>query len=228
MFWVWPGMIWAGCRWRRDAGESLDRLCDWCQRSSQDSAGRAYGSGANALAACGDGTCTALHPRCGMAARCRTAKEDTCSAGNRRCRTAGGNRARPQGDGQTDPVCFARRGRAWAGRCCRAVRDSGAHAAKSLVAVSCAALQNLVDWAELFGYQGGIHRRLAVRGLQGAFVRALGGTRSLDEIGDMPLPLQGGVAACTAESVRWFPWAAGGLSRWILRWCQPRRICHWR
>jgi DNA-binding NtrC family response regulator len=58
------------------------------------------------------------------------------------------------------------------------------------VAVSCAAMPETLLEAELFGHQRGIRPELAW-GQGGLFMAAEGGTLLLDEIGDMPLALQG-------------------------------------
>jgi len=56
-------------------------------------------------------------------------------------------------------------------------------------AVNCAAIQESLLEAELFGYERGAFTG-AVRAHRGVFERAHEGTLFLDEIGDMPLPMQ--------------------------------------
>ena len=62
-------------------------------------------------------------------------------------------------------------------------------ASKPFHAVNCAAIQENLLEAELFGYQRGAFTG-AVRAHRGVFERAHNGTLFLDEIGDMPLAMQ--------------------------------------
>ncbi|SHJ94648.1 Transcriptional regulator containing PAS, AAA-type ATPase, and DNA-binding Fis domains [Desulfatibacillum alkenivorans DSM 16219] len=64
-------------------------------------------------------------------------------------------------------------------------RDSGA-----LVKVNCAAIPGELLEAELFGYEEGAFTGARKKGKAGKFELAHGGTIFLDEIGDMPLPMQ--------------------------------------
>lgn len=58
------------------------------------------------------------------------------------------------------------------------------------VAVNCAALPAELFEAELFGYAGGAYTGARREGGAGLIVSAHGGTLLLDEIGDLPLPMQ--------------------------------------
>ncbi|MGQ7248246.1 sigma-54-dependent Fis family transcriptional regulator [Halomonas sp. V046] len=67
-------------------------------------------------------------------------------------------------------------------------RESGVHG--GFVAVNCAAIPETLIEAELFGYAEGAFTGARKGGQVGRLVQASGGTLLLDEIGDMPLPLQ--------------------------------------
>ena len=72
----------------------------------------------------------------------------------------------------------------------RAIHDFSPRADKSFVAVNTTAIPGDLLEAELFGYEKGAFTG-AVQASPGKFREAQGGTLLLDEIGDMPLPLQG-------------------------------------
>lgn len=72
----------------------------------------------------------------------------------------------------------------------QAIHSSSDRAKGPFVWVNCASIpEQLID-AELFGYEGGAFTGASTRGKPGKFELADGGTIFLDEIGDMPLPLQ--------------------------------------
>jgi formate hydrogenlyase transcriptional activator len=72
----------------------------------------------------------------------------------------------------------------------RAVHDLSPQRSKTLVKVNCAALPPTLIETELFGHEKGAFTGAVAR-LAGRFELAHGGTIFLDEIGDLPLELQG-------------------------------------
>ena len=72
----------------------------------------------------------------------------------------------------------------------RALHEAGTRASGPFVAVNCAALPDTLIESELFGYRGGAFTGASREGRRGRILAADKGTLLLDEIGDMPLPLQ--------------------------------------
>jgi two-component system response regulator AtoC len=71
----------------------------------------------------------------------------------------------------------------------RAIHQSGNRASAPMVSINCGGIpENLLE-SELFGYKRGAFTD-AVKDKPGRFEEANGGTMLLDEIGDLPLPLQ--------------------------------------
>lgn len=72
----------------------------------------------------------------------------------------------------------------------RAIHNSSNISEKPFVAVNCAAIPDALLESELFGYEEGAFTGAKKSGRIGKFQLADGGTIFLDEIGEMPLPLQ--------------------------------------
>ncbi|MGE3182847.1 MAG: sigma 54-interacting transcriptional regulator [Phycisphaerae bacterium] len=72
----------------------------------------------------------------------------------------------------------------------QAIHRASPHAEKVFVTVNCAALPETLIESELFGHEQGAFTGAMTRKI-GRFEAADGGTIFLDEIGDLPLPLQG-------------------------------------
>ncbi|MFN4099192.1 MAG: sigma-54-dependent transcriptional regulator [Pararhodobacter sp.] len=72
----------------------------------------------------------------------------------------------------------------------RALHDLSARAAKPFIAIDCAALPEAQIESELFGHEAGAFPG-AMRARYGRFEHARGGTVLLDDIGSMPMALQG-------------------------------------
>jgi len=73
----------------------------------------------------------------------------------------------------------------------QAVHNLGSRAGKPFIGINCAALPELLLESELFGYEEGAFTGARKGGKPGKFELANGGTLLLDEIGDLPLVMQG-------------------------------------
>jgi transcriptional regulator with PAS, ATPase and Fis domain len=72
----------------------------------------------------------------------------------------------------------------------RGIHERSSRSAKKFIAINCAALSEHLLEAELFGYEKGAFTGADSKGKAGLFEAADGGTMFLDEVGEMPLPLQ--------------------------------------
>lgn len=72
----------------------------------------------------------------------------------------------------------------------RHLHSQSARSGKPFIAINCAALPESLIEAELFGYEAGAFTGAKKSGAKGLVQQAEGGILFLDEIGDMPLPLQ--------------------------------------
>lgn len=83
----------------------------------------------------------------------------------------------------------------------QAIHQESPRRNKPFIAINCAAIpENLLE-SELFGYEGGSFTGSKKDGAVGKLQRADGGTVFLDEIGDMPLPLQAKLLRVLQERV---------------------------
>lgn len=71
-----------------------------------------------------------------------------------------------------------------------ALHRASSRASKPFVAINCAAIPEALIESELFGYRGGSFTGARKDGMIGKLEQANGGILFLDEIADMPLPLQ--------------------------------------
>jgi transcriptional regulator with GAF, ATPase, and Fis domain len=72
----------------------------------------------------------------------------------------------------------------------QSIHTGSSRGKQPFVAVNCAAVPESLLESELFGYEGGSFTGALKEGKAGLFEQAQNGTVFLDEIGDMPLPLQ--------------------------------------
>ncbi len=83
----------------------------------------------------------------------------------------------------------------------QAIHQESPRRNKPFIAINCAAIpENLLE-SELFGYEGGSFTGSKKDGAVGKLQRADGGTVFLDEVGDMPLPLQAKLLRVLQERV---------------------------
>lgn len=82
----------------------------------------------------------------------------------------------------------------------RSIHHNSSRASNPLVIINCAAIPDTLLESELFGHVKGAYTGATVSQL-GRFVQADSGTIFLDEIGDMPLPLQAKILRCIQEKV---------------------------
>jgi len=79
------------------------------------------------------------------------------------------------------------------------IHKSGSRSGKPFIQINCAALpENLLE-AELFGYEKGAFTGAHQKGKLGLFELAQGGTLLLDEIGDLPYPMQAKLLKCLED-----------------------------
>jgi transcriptional regulator with PAS, ATPase and Fis domain len=83
----------------------------------------------------------------------------------------------------------------------QAIHQESPRRNKPFIAINCAAIPETLLESELFGYEGGSFTGSKRDGAIGKLQRADGGTVFLDEIGDMPLPLQAKLLRVLQERV---------------------------
>lgn len=81
----------------------------------------------------------------------------------------------------------------------RAIHEESNRANGPFIALNCAAIPESLIESELFGYKSGTFTGANKNGMKGKLLLADGGTIFLDEIGDMPLPLQTRLLRVLAE-----------------------------
>ena len=86
------------------------------------------------------------------------------------------------------------------------------HHSGPLVELNCSALPEHLFEAELFGYESGAFTDSRRGGKPGLFEEAAGGTLLLDEVGELPLPMQPKLLRVTCEARGWNTGPSGGLS----------------
>ena len=82
----------------------------------------------------------------------------------------------------------------------RILRDNSARKDKPFITVNCSAIPETLIESELFGYEEGAFTGAKRGGSMGKFQLAQGGTLLLDEIGDMPMPMQAKLLRVLQES----------------------------
>ena len=85
----------------------------------------------------------------------------------------------------------------------RFIHDASPRRGGPLVEINCASLPPTLLEAELFGYAKGAFTGADPRGKRGLLALAEGGTLVLDEIGDLPMPLQGKLLRFLEEGQVW-------------------------
>ena len=76
------------------------------------------------------------------------------------------------------------------------IHSNGTRKDQSFISINCAALPEMLLEAELFGYEKGAFTGAADKGKAGLFELADQGTIFLDEIGDLPFPVQAKLLKC--------------------------------
>jgi len=83
----------------------------------------------------------------------------------------------------------------------RAIHNSSERAKNPMVSINCAAIPSELLESELFGYEGGAFTGAKSGGKKGKFLMANNSTIFLDEVGDMPLPMQAKLLRVLEEKV---------------------------